>query len=137
VKPTDWSAKLGTRSCGLAALPCPRPVIPQADPTIAKAINGGYDLLDAARPYLAGAAPRPEVAAGDTSLEAGGGALLRTVQHRPALQPQAARAYSPDDLCQAGSGAGTAGGPEGQALSESSAYCCLDQLVENYEHQRC
>jgi hypothetical protein len=46
-KPTGSNAKPGTRSCGRAALRCPRSASRRAEPTIGKAINGGYDLLEA------------------------------------------------------------------------------------------
>jgi hypothetical protein len=57
----------------------PSPGEPQAEPTIAKAINGGFDLLKAKCnrcDRLPGAAARPEAPAGNAGLEAGGGALL-------------------------------------------------------------
>jgi hypothetical protein len=46
-RPIGWNARPGTRSCGPAVRRCLRPGDPQAEPTIAKAINGGYDLLEA------------------------------------------------------------------------------------------
>ena len=44
MRPTASSAMHGTPSCGPAM---PSPGEPQANPTIAKALNAGYDLLEA------------------------------------------------------------------------------------------
>src|SRR3977135_523773 len=56
------------------------------------------------RPGFAGAATRAQTPAGYAGLEAGGRALLRTLQRGPALQPPAARAHPPADLRTAGAG---------------------------------
>ena len=66
----------------------PSPGVPQAEPMIGKAINGGFDLLEAQpmRPgfHIAAASVK---AAGAASLEAGSLAVPRVLQRRPALQP--------------------------------------------------
>ena len=81
----------------------PRPLSPGR--TIAKAINGDYDLLEA-KCYRCDAfrwsAARAQASAGDVDLEIRSRALLRALQRGPALQPTAARAYSRADLCRPG-----------------------------------
>jgi hypothetical protein len=89
----------------------PSPGEPQAEPTIAKAINCGYDLLEAkcnrcdrvSLVPLRSLQHPPET----PGLEAGGGALLRAVQQGAALQPSPAGAHPRADLCAAGAGAWT------------------------------
>jgi hypothetical protein len=84
----------------------PSPSEPQAEPTIGKAINGGYDLLEAkcnrcdrvSLVTLRSLKRHP-------GLEAGGGALLRAMQRSPAIQPPPAGAHRWPDLCAAGAGA--------------------------------
>src|SRR6476660_4610730 len=81
----------------------PSPGEPQAEPTIAKAINGGYDLLEAKcnrcdRVSLV--ALRALKHPLDTPvLETGSRALLRALQRRQALYPPPARAYFGVNIC--------------------------------------
>jgi hypothetical protein len=72
---------------------------PQAEPTIGKAINGGYDLLEVKcnRCDRVSLVPLRSLKAptADPGLEAGGGALPRALQRGTALQPPPARAQAP------------------------------------------
>jgi hypothetical protein len=92
----------------------PSPGDPQAEPTIAKAINGGFDLLEARYNRCDRVSLVPLRALRqppDTPVwKLAAAAVLRTVQHRP-LQPPAARIFS-GCLCQAGSGAWANGRPK-------------------------
>jgi hypothetical protein len=87
----------------------PSPGEPQAEPTIGKAINGGYDLLEAKcnRCDRVSLVPLRTLKhpPGDPGLEAGGCALLRALQREAALQPPPARAHPRADLRSARSGA--------------------------------
>jgi hypothetical protein len=87
----------------------PSPGEPQAEPTIGKAINGGYDpaggQVQPVRPGFADPAAVSEAPTGDPGLEAGGGALLRALQRRAALRPTSARTHPRADPCSARSGA--------------------------------
>jgi hypothetical protein len=79
----------------------PSPGEPQAEPTIGKAINGGYDLLEAKcnRCDRVSLVPLiPEAPTGDPGLEAGGGAVLPALQRGAALQPPPARTHPRADL---------------------------------------
>ena len=64
----------------------PSPGDPHVEPTIGKAINGGFDLLEARcnRCDRVSLVPlwAPETAGGYAGPEAGGGAVLRAVQRR-------------------------------------------------------
>ena len=74
----------------------PSPGNPQAEPMIGKAINGGFDLLEARhnRCDRVSILPLLALATGAASLEDGSLAVPRVLQRRPALQPAAAGAYS-------------------------------------------
>lgn len=92
---------------GPAAWQCRRPAILRREPTIGKAINGGFDLLEAKCnrcdrvSLLSLWALRQPPDTPVWKLEAT--SLLRAMQRRPALQPAAAGAYSWVDVRAAGS----------------------------------
>jgi hypothetical protein len=76
----------------------PSPGEPQAEPTIVKAINGGYDLLEAKCNRCDRVSLVDLRALKHPRLEAGGRPLLPALQRRPTLQPPAASAHSWTDL---------------------------------------
>jgi len=88
---------------------CPHPAIRKAEPTIGKAINGGFDFLEAKcnRCNRVSLVPLRALkqTAGNAGLETGSRALLRAVQRWAPLQPPAAGSYLGLSLRPSGSGA--------------------------------